>query len=48
MSPAVSGAAEPNASDDVAHILAAWAKIPADVRERLLTSGRAPQGAVVG
>jgi hypothetical protein len=47
-SPAVSGAAEPNASDDVAQILAAWAQIPADVRERLLVSSQVPQGTVVG
>jgi hypothetical protein len=45
-SPAVSGAAEPNATDDVARILADWAQIPADVRERLLESGRAPRGTV--
>jgi hypothetical protein len=48
ISPAVSGAAAPNASDHVARILAAWAQIPADVRERLLTSSRVPQGTVVG
>jgi len=47
-SPAVSGATEPNASEDVSRILAAWAQIPADVRERLLASGRTPQGTVVG
>jgi hypothetical protein len=47
-SPAVSGAAEPNVSDDVARILAAWAQIPADVRERLLVSSRVPQGTVAG
>jgi integrase len=46
-SPAVSGAAEPNASDNVAQILAAWAQIPADVRERLLASGQTPRGTVV-
>jgi hypothetical protein len=45
-SPAVSGSLDPTASDDVAHILAAWAQIPADVRERLLESGRTPRGTV--
>jgi integrase len=47
-SPAVSGAAEPNAPDEVARILAAWVQIPADVRERLLESGQTQCGTVVG
>jgi hypothetical protein len=45
---AASGSIDPPASDDVARILAAWAQIPADVRERLLASGRTPQGTVAG
>jgi site-specific recombinase XerD len=45
-SPAATEVTEPTASEDVARILAAWAQIPADVRERLLTGGQTPQSTV--
>jgi hypothetical protein len=38
------GATEPTASEDVAHILAAWAQIPVNLRERLLANGRVLEG----